>query len=339
MNTNTDFASTGGNQSISTNNTTLVNDDYIVQFSKSPTFNGAAMSGLIIALPSAVDTLLDMVPEFIVVRFFQDPRHHLAKRQSADSSTVMKMSNPERFMFCVGCFICATCTFPPLQTASNPTDIWFGFSNANTCLILYPIIAFLVRCSRSITPPKALFLALLLFMPGICSSTGFAVLKSMPEKATLAEQLSSSANIFMLIAVIVYSIYLVQAVCTSLFTADAFKADLQKKSDERFRVLVVGAHMCSLLISVVLQCVWFWIGGLGVLSLEDLTMILYSSTASAGIVFIVEFRVRKNEFVQALYTIIESKRSYIRYISHELRTPMNAAFLGIKLVCVVGENK
>ena len=204
--------------------------------------------------------------------------------------------------------------------AEHPTDIWFAFSNANTCLILYPIIAFLARCSQSITLPKAMFLALLLFMPGICSSTGLAVKKSFPDKEALAEQLSLSANVFMSIAVIVYCIYLVEGFCRSIFATDELKNNLQKKSDERFRVVVVGSHECSLFISLVLQTVWFWMSGWGNLSVFDLTVILYASTASAAIVFIVEFRVRKNEFVQALYTIIDSKRWYI---SHELRYCMS----------------
>jgi signal transduction histidine kinase len=40
----------------------------------------------------------------------------------------------------------------------------------------------------------------------------------------------------------------------------------------------------------------------------------------------------KYEAVENLYALLDSKKSYVRYISHELRTPMNTACLGLNLL-------
>lgn len=40
----------------------------------------------------------------------------------------------------------------------------------------------------------------------------------------------------------------------------------------------------------------------------------------------------KYEIVENLYAMLDSKKSYVRYISHELRTPMNTACLGLGLL-------
>ena len=44
----------------------------------------------------------------------------------------------------------------------------------------------------------------------------------------------------------------------------------------------------------------------------------------------------KYEAVEYLYKLLDSKKSYVRYISHELRTPMNTACLGLGMLLAEG---
>ena len=43
-------------------------------------------------------------------------------------------------------------------------------------------------------------------------------------------------------------------------------------------------------------------------------------------------QVNKHAIVAYLYALLESKKSYVRYISHELRTPLNTAVLGLEMM-------
>ncbi len=43
-------------------------------------------------------------------------------------------------------------------------------------------------------------------------------------------------------------------------------------------------------------------------------------------------RMVKHEAVSTMYALLESKKAYVRYISHELRTPMNTACLGLSML-------
>ena len=50
----------------------------------------------------------------------------------------------------------------------------------------------------------------------------------------------------------------------------------------------------------------------------------------AAIVFVTEFRCRKNEVTRSLYEAIEVKKKYIQYVNAEIKAPLNVAFLGIR---------
>jgi signal transduction histidine kinase len=47
---------------------------------------------------------------------------------------------------------------------------------------------------------------------------------------------------------------------------------------------------------------------------------------------VLSMRVVKSEMTDALLALIESKKVYVRYISHEMRTPLNAILLGLTLL-------
>ena len=81
-------------------------------------------------------------------------------------------------------------------------------------------------------------------------------------------------------------------------TVDGKKPDENKLANERFRAVVIGAHMLSTLVTLLVQSLWFWYAGVTSLTPNQLVMILFSSIAAAALVYVIEFRVRKNEFMQ-----------------------------------------
>ena len=81
------------------------------------------------------------------------------------------------------------------------------------------------------------------------------------------------------------------------------KPDENKLADERFRVVVIGVHMLSTLVTLLVQSMWFWYSGVSSLTPNQVVMIMFSSIAAAALVYVIEFRVRKNEFMQVIILV------------------------------------
>ena len=66
--------------------------------------------------------------------------------------------------------------------------------------------------------------------------------------------------------------------------------------------------------------------------MEAFTAFIYSTLSVTTLVFVAELRVRKVEMLYTLFALVDAKKSYVRYISHEMRTPLNAATLGLNML-------
>ena len=67
-------------------------------------------------------------------------------------------------------------------------------------------------------------------------------------------------------------------------------------------------------------------------TVEAFTAFIYSTLSVTTLVFVAELRVRKVEMLYTLFALVDAKKSYVRYISHEMRTPLNAATLGLNML-------
>ena len=220
-----------------------------------------------------------------------------------------------------------------------------------------PILSFLTRSSDSITPLRGLAIATSLFLGPVLISAA----QGMDDHTSAtSKNVVLSSNIAMTVAPALFVLSVGESVVRQWWRGTGGTAageDVTAQSERRFRTVVMGTHMTTCICCMLIETVWFWYNGVTTLSAETLSIFLYLSVASSIIVFVVEIRVRKNEFLQgahfawgssyamftslflfassrssALYNTMEAKRTYVRYVSHELRTPMNAAFLGLKLV-------
>ena len=105
-----------------------------------------------------------------------------------------------------------------------------------------------------------------------------------------------------------------------------FSSDLVRHGevlDDWYKLYVPALHMVSVLIMMWINAMWYSISA-------DLEILFHfwtrATIASAIIVLVVEIRIRKNEVTRGLYALLESKKTYVRFISHEMR------FVGYKEV-------
>jgi hypothetical protein len=75
----------------------------------------------------------------------------------------------------------------------------------------------------------------------------------------------------------------------------------KKLHEDRFRNCVIAAHITSLCANAIVCPVWYYYGGR--LNNYTFSIFIYTCVASAIIVFLTEFRVRKNELTNALVSI------------------------------------
>ena len=72
--------------------------------------------------------------------------------------------------------------------------------------------------------------------------------------------------------------------------------------------------------------------GLGTTGSDDLINALIPYIVFQFMSAVIHMRFVKFEAVQTLIDLLEAKKQYLRYISHEVRTPLNAAFLGLRFL-------
>ena len=93
-------------------------------------------------------------------------------------------------------------------------------------------------------------------------------------------------------------------------------AEKEQINQERFRDFVVGAHMLTTFIELLLNGVWYWYSAK--LDSHQVGAMYYIVVATSTVVFVVELRIRKNEVARALRSLVGSvKKSYIRWVGGE----------------------
>ena len=176
--------------------------------------------------------------------------------------------------------------------------IWYGFANSNTTLVVFPLLAFLTRYSLVFTPIRTIVLSLIIFLAPLLTTIGYGYTET---NLRLALHLAYASNISIMVGTALFGTLMIIATVSVLIKSnktDDKKPDENKLANDRFRAVVIGVHMLCTLVTLLVQSIWFWYAGVSSLSSNQLVMILFSSIGAAALVYVVEFRVRKNEFMQ-----------------------------------------
>ena len=327
------------------------NDDYMATASQDCYFRQAAISCLIICVVPAVDLMIEWRASIFGGLQASNKKSYQAINSSSVASS-MRLTLVERTMFIIGIItIGGNASFPAVFQAPNSLQIYYGFSNCSTIMIICPILSYLCRVSPSWSPLRASLVASIVCVTQLISSLG--VIDSYSRSYSLLDGLARlpsilsfvSMGIFFWISILamldMFPLYkkttltngkqdeASQGQSHSNATSDSVDtSDLVGKS---FRYFVISMHMLSAMIVLIVSCAWFSLPTTGT-AVDTVSIIIYSILAATIIVFVLELRVRKVELTSALVGLLDAKKSYVRYISHEMRTPLNAATLGLNMV-------
>ena len=321
-------------------------DDYMTTASQDCYFRQASISCLIICIVPAVDLMIEWSASLCGGMKTNDKKSYRAVNSSVTSS--MRLTVVERAMFIIGIItIGGNGSFPAVFQSSNSLQIYYGFTNSSTILIICPVLSYLCRVSPSWTPLRAIFLASIVSVTNTISSFGAINSYWSPLQNGIVGVPSAlsfvSMGVCLLISILaildMFPLYSKPSTDVKQEDARHGQPHTNKVSDsvdtsdlvgKNFRCFVISMHMLSVMIILIVSCAWYSIPTTG--TVYTVSIIIYSILSAAIIVFILELRVRKVELTSALIGLLDAKKSYVRYISHEMRTPLNAATLGLNMV-------
>ena len=293
-----------------------------------------------IVLPATLDLLIDI---YNLIRSTSD-RY---KQQMV--SKVVRMSLLERSVFLLGCSLNGLYLFFPFKW--NIMILYYikdVFAGMTTILTAAPVLIFLERSTKAFNPLFVTTLLVIIQSGGICQQFA-SMMISDPTNLTF-----NTLNVYKSACVTAFGcLFLARCIWSWLkyiHKTDVFRTVLvtlgfstylpglkanhighDLNEYEEFELTGVPAlHMAALFVQCVIDIYWYNCD-YATLTLQSNMVLNILFLISTAFVLVIEMRVRQNEVFSGLAQL-ESKRSFVRFISHEVRTPLSTAMMGLELL-------
>ena len=278
----------------------IITDDDLV---KGSNFETALIVGpfLGMCLPALLDLLIDL---YVIMT---------QPTIETNSLKIVRLSLLERFVFIVG-VVCNAFyfLFPMDWNVMVLYTIRQVMVNLNTLLSTAPLIMFLERTTSAFSPFFTSLVICLLSLGGAMSCFQYNLAYD-----TMSFRIVNVDYQYLLLATYI----LIISACLWSF----LQSLLSEKKNQHFDPFhnftvnhVPACHMVALcLICAVSMCWYLSVSKLPTSTNNILwTLLLFASS----LVFVIEMRIRQNEFTHGLH-LLNSKRSFVRFISHEVNHP------------------
>lgn len=273
-------------------------------------YREAALSSLLITIPSAIDVVMDIFLYLVGLsstKLFDFGNTRSVKHISSASS-VLSLSSRERMAFIIGiaCVSVFTLTTPSIEYSSSSLALYFSFSNFSTIVTMCPIIFFLERCTKVWTPLRTFIAILCTNVGSVLSSISYCYLTQSKEymilNLTAAAFISAATSVFAYVSLIcIFSSFLttVSAEGDSYgWSSYGYDMFFESRAGTKFyKHYVPGIYTLAIMAISASNVAWYFIQ----VDQVVITAALISlQTAVAVIVFVVEIRLRQNEVLSGL---------------------------------------
>ena len=310
---------------LNNNQIKLLTDDQTFSVDQYATILISALN-LGVAIPSTFDLFVDM---FVAI---------FEKTNDQPKKEIVRLSLLERAVFLFG-VICngVYMFFPSDWNIMVVSNIYNVFNNLACMLQAAPILIFLMRSTKAFPPLWTSFLVLTLAL----GTTTYII--SLLYPSTYMHKFFNLMNIACFglstwgtVLTILWCLYgcLRHHRWFRWFRPVETKEDVTPVVDayENFNTNQVPAlHMFALIVTMVVCFVWYYV--LSALTANESYVLNALFILAACLVMVIEMRVRANEVKHGV-DLLESKRSFVRFISHEVRTPLSTAVMGLELLGV-----
>ena len=327
-----------------------IGDDYLSSNTPivySPFCRESMIASLAIGIPFFLDLLFDLV----ATRSLKD------YLDGGKTSGAVRMNLVERSMFIVGVLISGLTTIAPVNTHFDVINaLWAASTNVTNFLCVVPLFIFLERISTNdVAPVQTLIAVICVTMVGIFGSWQTIKLSSnSPSYQTIT-------LVCLILTVVVMAIF-VNIVANKamkhmrkIWTESADKQvnnngtmddissivvrtryermkDGWKQLQRQFELNYAITCVSFALFVVIISNIWFYVDIYkGSFSNYRFGFYMYVNMMANAVVLVVEMRVRNSEVKSGL-DVIESRRAFVRFVSHEVRTPLSTAIMGLQLL-------
>jgi len=311
-------------------------NDIIFFASNNVYFRQAAISCLIICLVPGCDLMM----EWFNTQWAYTKEQKIARQQvqKAANDSSVRMNKVERSMFLLGIItIGGNASFPLVFNDPQALFIYYAFMNVSTPCIMGSLLSMLCRVNSSWTPFRSILVQICACISSLLGSLS-AIESGHNSHLSVLSLASSTLISFAGLMFFVFSLMAFRGIYPTCFIRNSIAAEAQQTENENtiihgtFRRGVFTVYTLVGLAVLIIQTVWITSPYGTNNTVDAFTTFVYSYLAITIIVLVTELRVRKVEMMYALFALVDAKKSYVRYISHEMRTPLNAATLGINML-------
>ena len=305
-------------------------------------FDNTAIASVVIVIPSVLDAFCD---------FFQYLRSR-GKRKNDETSVVEHMSVYERLMFAAGMLVAIPGTDSRAINLGY-TDLLYNCTvGANMILCTCPIMLFLCRVNKRVwTGKRAFAVNLCIVLCALCQST----MNFFPLDTPGINNLFGFSIFFIYFALILFVVNIslqryhlyrkrmrririlmrsdgvsTDGGATTAHSISSIDLDDTEEEEHSINFDITMAHTCNTAALLIMGAIWTSIPN-G--DMDETTMVSFNTIniAVATCVVVVEMRVRKSEVSHGL-SRLDTKRTFVRSITHDLHNPLRAAATGLSLL-------
>ena len=300
---------------------------------------GTAIACVVVCVPTLIDTLLDMIPSNIFSFFYNDKRPVLKLRKAE----IIRMTHFERIVFIVGIWMIPAAEFQNAFIGNKFNLAWssrlvVSFNSGSTILMNTSFLLFAYRMSTFFSPISCLIISILLCCSQTVNLAAYRRGWMNHDCPTTDEQ--RKAILYTKVCGYFLAAFIIICVIKGLY--DLFVAHTKQNKlmssyqsmELQLRNSILLAHLVAASIGIIYHIVAGipTKSGAPIISDDPQAILKYRIICliMAVIVFVTEFRCRKNEVTRSLYEAIEVKKKYVQYVNAEIKAPLNVAFLGIR---------
>ena len=319
-------------------------------------FKESAIASFFLIVPTALDTFIDANARLYRFFTFYGKKEELAIADNAENQKHLSLL--ERTLFLIGIALeCILVFFVTYMNTRKEVALYNCVNSCQTILLTLPVLCFLERTTKLWTGSLAVSVS-------FCYATGaslasFANLYDNHRYYHYSNSLQTASFILYGIASILFILVCLKG--TYDYVRPKLVKDMKSNKQKRVHItdllqegtylkrhsndlenlnntIVSAAHMASGIVAIIGVFVIYYVLPANSLS-QGLNYAIYSYIAqAAGVcVLLVEMRTKKFDIQIQMLKLLEQKTTYVRYISHEMRTPLNAALAGLQIL--VGDLK
>jgi hypothetical protein len=303
------------------------NRNFLDDLMASRFYRDAALSTLLVTIPSGTDALIDITldsAEFVAKKIRGKVVSSSVKNLTG-KEFALRLSPTEKLVFVVGI---ASLSFFPLITpvegySYESASYYYGLINFSTILSICPIIFFLERSTKLWTPLRSFLVILFVNLGSVFGSASYCVAIDSDEYSDFSYTASALIGAATLVLVGTCGwylrdlvMYLIRRRKTAFITESWTRYILRtftqfKGSKDFYNRNVPEIYTFALIVICVTNVAWYFV-------IDDVVSIsaifMCTQTAVAVVVFVVEIRIRQNEVIRGLVSICDASHALLELL-------------------------